>query len=230
MKILIIEDEKKVARALKEGLGKEGFDATVAYNGEDGFFCINSGTFDLVILDWMLPGRDGIEILKTMRQKSISTPVLVLTAKDSVEDKVTGFDAGTDDYLIKPFAFPELVARVRALLRRGNQEAVQQLTFAGIEMNLLTRKVFRDNRALQLTNKEFELLEYFLRNKNKIVSREMLSQKVWYEMARATPLDNVIDVHIAHLRKKIDDPFEAKLLHTLRGVGFILSDNKNNDL
>ena len=227
MKILIIEDEKKVARALKEGLSKEGFEATVAHNGEEGFFCINSEVFDLVILDWMLPGRDGIEILKTMRQKSISTPVLVLTAKDSVDDKVTGLEAGADDYLIKPFAFPELIARIRALLRRGKKETDQQLTFAGIEMNLLTRKVSRNHKSLQLTNKEFELLEFLLRHKNKIVSREMLSQSVWHEMARATPLDNVIDVHIAHLRKKIDDPFEIKLLHTLRGIGFILSDEKN---
>jgi DNA-binding response OmpR family regulator len=227
MKILIIEDEKKVARALKEGLSKEGFEATVAHNGEEGFFRINSEVFDLVILDWMLPGRDGIEILKTMRLKSISTPVLVLTAKDSVDDKVTGLEAGADDYLVKPFAFPELIARIRALLRRGKKETDQKLTFAGIEMNLLTRKVSRNHKSLQLTNKEFELLEFLLRHKNKIVSREMLGQSVWHEMARATPLDNVIDVHIAHLRKKIDDPCETKLLHTLRGVGFILSDEKN---
>ncbi|MBL7995721.1 response regulator transcription factor [bacterium] len=224
MKILIIEDEKKVARAIKERLEKEGFIATIAYNGEEGFFRVNSETFDLVILDWMLPGRDGIEILEIMRQKSISTPVIVLTARDSVEDKVTGLGAGADDYLIKPFAFPELVARIRALSRRGKKESAQHLSFAGIEMNLLTRKVSRDQKVLQLTNKEFELLEYLLRNKNKIVSRGMLSQNVWHEMARATPLDNVIDVHIAHLRKKIDDPFDTKLLHTLRGVGFILSE------
>lgn len=228
MKILVIEDEKKVARALKEGLEKEGFEATIAYNGEEGFFCINSEKFDLVVLDWMLPGRDGIEILQTMRQKSISTPVIILTAKDSVENKVTGFEAGADDYLIKPFAFPELVARVRALLRRGKQEAVQHLNFVDIEMNPLTRKATRNKKELKLTKKEFELLEYFLRNAGKIVSREMLGQGLWYEMARATPLDNVIDVHIAHLRKKIDDPFELKLLHTIRGVGFILSEDKQS--
>lgn len=225
MNILVIEDEKKVAKALKEGLERENFFTTLAYNGEEGFYRLNSETYDLVILDWMLPGRDGIEILKTMRQKSIATPVLVLTAKDSIDNKVTGFDAGADDYLIKPFAFPELIARIRALLRRGKQELSTKLTLADLDMDLLTRKVTRNNQPIQLTSKEFELLEYLLRNKDKIVSREMLGRDVWKEIVRATPLDNVIDVHIAHLRKKIDDPVKLKLLHTLRGVGFMLSES-----
>jgi DNA-binding response OmpR family regulator len=225
MNILVIEDEKKVAKALKEGLERENFFTTLAYNGEEGFYRLNSETYDLIILDWMLPGTDGIEILKTMRHKSIATPVLVLTAKDSIENKVTGFEAGADDYLIKPFAFPELIARIRALLRRGKQELSTKLTLADLDMDLLTRKVIRNNQPIQLTSKEFELLEYLLRNKDKIVSREMLGRDVWKEIVRATPLDNVIDVHIAHLRKKIDDPVKLKLLHTLRGVGFMLSES-----
>jgi len=224
--ILIVEDEKKVAKAIKEGTEREGFSASIAVNGEEGFFQLNSEKFDLVILDLNLPGRDGIEILKTIRQKGVTTPVLILTARDSVESKVAGLETGADDYLVKPFAFPELIARIRVILRRGKSEQETHLTLSNLEMDLLSRKVVRDEQSIQLTVREFELLEYFLRNKNKIISREMLSKEIWKETARATPLDNVIDVHITHLRKKIDDPFQIKLLHTLRGVGFILSEQK----
>lgn len=226
MNILIVEDEKKVAKAIKEGLEREDFTARIAANGEEGFFQLNTEKFDLVILDLNLPGRDGIEILKTIRQKGVITPVLILTARDSVESKVTGLETGADDYLVKPFAFPELLARIRVILRRGKSEQETHLTLSDLEMDLLSRKVVRHRRLIPLTVREFELLEYFLKNKNKIISREMLSKDVWNETARVTPLDNVIDVHITHLRKKIDDPFQSKLLHTLRGVGFILSDNK----
>ena len=224
--ILVVEDEKKVAKAIKDGLEREGFSAAVAANGEDGFFRLNSGKFDLVILDLNLPGRDGIEILRTIRHKGVTTPVLILTARDSVESKVAGLETGADDYLVKPFAFPELIARIRVILRRGKSEQETYLVLSDLEMDLLTRKVIRDGQPIQLTVREFELLEYFLRNKNKIISREMLTKEIWKESARATPLDNVIDVHITHLRKKIDDPFPKKLLHTLRGVGFILSEQK----
>lgn len=224
MRILIIEDEKKVAKALKDGLERENFEIQTAYNGEDGFFLINSETFDLILLDLNLPGRDGIKVLETMRQKGISTPVLILTARDTLESKVTGLESGADDYLVKPFAFPELVARIRALIRRGKSDDETQLHLGDLEVDLLSRKVIRNKRPLQLTTKEFELLEFLLRNKNKIVSREMLEKDVWKDVGRATPLDNVIDVHIAHLRKKLDDPFSTKMLHTLRGVGFILSE------
>jgi DNA-binding response OmpR family regulator len=225
MNILIVEDEKKVAKAIKEGLEREGFATSIAVNGEEGFFQLNSGKFDLVILDLNLPGRDGIEILKTIRQKGVTTPVLILTARDSVESKVAGLETGADDYLVKPFAFPELIARIRVILRRGKSEQETQLILGDLEVDLLSRRVAREGQSIALTVREFKLLEYFLRNKNKIVSREMLCKDVWKEIARATPLDNVIDVHITHLRKKIDDPFQTKLLHTLRGVGFILSDN-----
>lgn len=226
MKILIIEDEKKVAKALKEGLEHENINTQTACNGEEGFFQLNAQTFDLVIFDLNLPGRDGIEILKTIRQKGVTTPVLILTARDSVESKVEGLETGADDYLVKPFAFPELLARIRVLLRRGKSEQETHLKRNDLEMDLLSRKVVRNGQMIPLTVREFELLEYFLKNKNKIVSREMLGKEVWKEIARATPLDNVIDVHIAHLRKKIDDPFAVKLLHTIRGVGFILSEEQ----
>ena len=221
MKILIIEDEIKVAMALKHGLESEHFPADTAFTGENGFFMLNEQKYDLVILDLMLPGRDGLEILDAIRKKDLDIPVLLLTARDTVEDRVLGLDCGADDYLVKPFAFPELLARIRAMLRRSNlHEGVKILKLANLKLDRVTHKVTRDDRMLNLTVKEFELLEYLLQHQGSIVSREMLSQDVWHETQRATPLDNVIDVHIAHLRKKIDEPFEQKLLHTVRGVGF----------
>ncbi len=226
MRILIVEDEYKVAKALKEGLTAEHFIVTIAQTGEDGFFHANAERFDLVILDIMLPGRDGLEILRTLRKKGHQTPVLLLTARDSIEDRVIGLDSGADDYLIKPFAFPELLARMRALLKRGRVETQTKLGIFDLEMDLLTRKVKRAGKLLDLTLREFELLEYLLKNKNQLVSREMLARDVWKETARATPLDNVIDVHIARLRKKIDPDFDHKLIQTIRGVGFMLGDQE----
>ncbi len=223
MNILIIEDEYKVAEALKEGLEHEGYNTDLAHTGEDGFFLLNSEQYDLLLLDLMLPGRDGIEILKTIRNKKLNIPVLILTARDTVEDRVLGLDSGADDYLIKPFAFPELLARIRALLKRGREKQIVLLQCADLEIDLVKRKVKRGEMAINLTLREFDLLEYLLRNKNRVVSREMLAADVWKETNRATPIDNLIDVHIARLRKKIDEPFTIKLLHTVRGVGFILS-------
>ena len=222
MRILVVEDDKKVARALREGLQAEHYDVRVASTGEEGFFLVNHEVFDLVLLDLMLPRRDGVEVLTTLRKRGLQTPVLILTAKDTVDDRVQGLDLGADDYLVKPFAFPELVARIRALLRRGRMDQVLKLQLDDLEMDLLTRRVTRRGLTLDLTAKEFELLEYVLRHQGRVVSREMLARDVWQVAARATPLDNVIDVSIARLRRKIDDPFEKKLLHTLRGVGFML--------
>ena len=222
MRILVVEDDKKVARALREGLQGEHYDVRVASTGEEGFFLVNHEVFDLVLLDLMLPRRDGVEVLTTLRKRGLQTPVLILTAKDTVDDRVQGLDLGADDYLVKPFAFPELVARIRALLRRGRMDQVLKLQLDDLEMDLLTRRVTRRGLTLDLTAKEFELLEYLLRHQGRVVSREMLARDVWQVAARATPLDNVIDVSIARLRRKIDDPFEKKLLHTLRGVGFML--------
>jgi len=222
VRILVVEDDKKVARALREGLQAEHYDVRVASTGEEGFFLVNHEVFDLVLLDLMLPRRDGVEVLTTLRKRGLQTPVLILTAKDTVDDRVQGLDLGADDYLVKPFAFPELVARIRALLRRGRMDQVLKLQLDDLEMDLLTRRVTRRGLTLDLTAKEFELLEYLLRHQCRVVSREMLARDVWQVAARATPLDNVIDVSIARLRRKIDDPFEKKLLHTLRGVGFML--------
>lgn len=225
MKILAIEDEPKVGKALFQGLKAEGYEVTWAQTGEDGFFLLNSYPFDLVVLDVMLPGRSGIEILRTLRRQESRIPVLLLTAKDSVEDRVVGLDAGADDYLVKPFAFSELCARIRALLRRGKPEAVLTLKIDALDMDLITRSVTRENKPIELTVREFELLEFLLRNKGKVVSREMLARDVWKETSRATPLDNVIDVHIARLRRKVDDDFQPKLVRTVRGVGFMISED-----
>jgi len=226
MRILVVEDETKVARALKEGLEGEHYEVTVARTGEEGFFLANAETFDLVVLDLMLPGRDGIEVLGTLRKRGLQTPVLILTARDGVEDRVLGLDRGADDYLVKPFAFPELLARIRALLRRGRSDQVLRLKAADLDMDLVTRKAARAGQTLELTAREFELLQYLLRHENQLVSREMLAHDVWNESARATSLDNVIDVHIARLRKKVDQDFSVKLIHTVRGVGFILREGE----
>jgi two-component system, OmpR family, copper resistance phosphate regulon response regulator CusR len=222
MRILIVEDEEKMARALRKGLEAEQFSVSVAHTGEEGFFLAITETYDLLILDWMLPRLDGMEVLAALRQKSLSVPVLILTSKDTIKDRVRGLDAGADDYLVKPFAFPELVARIRALLRRGKAESTNLLRIADLDMDVAGRTVHRNGRELTLTAREFDLLHYLLRNQGRVVSREMLARDVWQETARYTPLDNVIDVHVAHLRRKIDEPFSKKLLHTVRGVGFVL--------
>jgi DNA-binding response OmpR family regulator len=222
VRILVVEDEAKVARALKEGLESEHYQVTVARTGEDGFFLANSESFDLVVLDLMLPGRAGLDILAAFRRRGLQTPVLILTAKDAVDDRVHGLDCGADDYMVKPFAFAELLARIRALLRRGRSDQVLRLKVQDLEMDLVTRTVMRGRQTLDLTVREFELLEYLLRHQNQLVSREMLARDVWKETSRATPIDNVVDVHIARLRKKVDREFPTKLIHTVRGVGFTL--------
>jgi len=224
MRILVVEDERKIAEALKKGLEAEGYQVTTALSGEDGFFCLTTEEFDLMLLDLMLPGRDGIEILQSIRKKGIATPILLLTGRDTVEDRVLGLDSGADDYLVKPFAFPELLARIRLLLRRGQQETQHLLKHADLEIKLLTHRATRSEQALDLTVKEFELLEYLLRHQGHVVSREMLAQDVWQTRERSTPLDNVIDVNIARLRRKVDGPFEQKLIRTIRGVGFCLGE------
>ena len=224
MRLLVIEDEPKVGHALLEGLQAEGYEVVLAETGEEGFFLASNRSFDLIVLDVMLPGRDGLEVLAALRKQNMTAQVLILTAKDAIEDRVAGLDTGADDYLVKPFAFPELSARIRALLRRGKSEPVGSLRIGTLEIDPVTRTVLREGLRLELTVREFELLEFLARNKGRVVSREMLARDVWKEPGRATPLDNVIDVHVARLRKKLDDPFEGKLLHTVRGVGFILNE------
>jgi DNA-binding response OmpR family regulator len=226
VKILVIEDEKKVGLAIRKGLEAEHFDVELALTGEDGFFRLCSGTFDLVILDLMLPGRDGTDILRALRRTDKATPVLILTARDALEDKVLGLDLGADDYLVKPFAFSELTARLRALLRRGRGDQATKLAVADLEMDLIKRTVTRSRQTVGLTVREFDLLEYLMRNSGHVVTRDMLARDIWKETLRATPLDNVIDVHIGRLRRKVDEPFPKKLIHTVRGVGFILSEKE----
>lgn len=225
MEILLVEDETKVGNALSTGLRAEGYEIVWAQTGEEGFFHASSHRFDLIILDVMLPGRDGIEVLGALRKNGDRTPVLFLTAKDAVEDRVLGLDTGADDYLVKPFAFAELSARIRALLRRNQPEPSATLTVAELEIDPMRRTVTREGQRIDLTAREYELLEYLARHHGRVVSRDMLFRDVWHGGARATPLDNVIDVHIARLRKKVDDPFALKLLHTVRGVGFTLSED-----
>lgn len=226
VRILVVEDELKVANALREGLQGERYDVVVERTGESAFFRLTTEPFDAVLLDLTLPGRDGLEILKAMRERGIKTPVLVLTARDSLQDRVLGLDTGADDYVIKPFAFAELVARVRALVRRGRAAESPRLTAADLEVNLISRKVMRGARPVDLTVREFELLEYLLRHQGQVVSRESLARDVWKETARTTPLDNVIDVHIARLRRKVDADQPTRLIHTVRGVGFMLHEGE----
>jgi two-component system, OmpR family, copper resistance phosphate regulon response regulator CusR len=226
MRVLVVEDELKVANALREGLEGERFDVAVERTGEGAFFRVNTEVFDVILLDLTLPGRDGLEILQALRQRGVKTPVLVLTARDSLQDRVTGLDSGADDYLIKPFAFAELLARIRALVRRGRVAEAPRLAVGDLEMDLVTRKVMRSGVPVELTVREFELLEYLLRYHGQVVSRETLARDVWKETARTTPLDNVIDVHIARLRRKVDLDQPIKLIHTVRGVGFMLREGE----
>ena len=226
MRVLVVEDELKVANALREGLEGERYEVVVEHTGEGAFFRINTETFDVILLDLTLPGRDGLEILRTLRERGVDTPVLVLTARDTLEDRVIGLDTGADDYLVKPFAFEEMLARIRALVRRGRVAEVAHLELGDLEMDRVTRRVTRAGRPLELTVREFELLEFLLRHEGQVVSRGLLARDVWKETARTTPLDNVIDVHIARLRKKIDLDHEVKLIHTIRGVGFMLREGE----
>ena len=226
MRVLVVEDERKLAQILASALQAEHYDVVVAATGEDGFFRANAEVFDLVVLDLMLPGRSGLEILQTLRQWHIETPVLILTARDGVDDRVLGLDLGADDYLVKPFALPELLARIRALLRRGRPSDVLRLKAADLELDLVTRRATRGDALLDLTAREFELLEYLLRHQGHLVSREMLAREVWKEPRRATPLDNVIDVQMTRLRRKVDADGHVRLIHTVRGVGFIVKEGE----
>ncbi|MDG1843649.1 MAG: heavy metal response regulator transcription factor [Nitrospinaceae bacterium] len=220
MRILVIEDDKKVAGFIKKGLEEESYAVDVAYDGEDGLHFGSEGQYDLIILDIMLPKIDGLEILSQLRDQGKDTPILLLTAKDAVDDKVAGLNKGADDYLTKPFAFSELLARVRVLLRRGKAEVKTTLMISDLTLDLVSHKVNRGGDEIELTGKEYGLLEYFMRNQEKVLTRTMIAEHVWdYNFDTFT---NVIDVYINHLRKKIDKGRELKLLHTLRGVGYVM--------
>lgn len=226
VRVLVVEDERKLAQVLSSALEAEHYDVVVAATGEDGFYRANAELFDLVVLDLMLPGRSGLEILQTLRQRRIETPVLILTARDGIDDRVRGLDFGADDYLVKPFALPELLARIRALLRRGRPSDVLRLKVADLELDLMARRVVRAGRLLELTGRELDLLEYLLRHQGHHVSREMLARDVWKEPRRATPIDNVIDVQMTRLRRKVDTEGTVRLIHTVRGVGFVLQEGE----
>ena len=225
-RVLVVEDEQKVANALREGLEGEQYDVVVEHTGEGAFFRLNTKSFDVIRLDLMLPGRDGLQILRTLRERGDKTPVLVLTARDTLQDRVHGLDTGADDYLVKPFAFEEVVARIRALLRRGRVSEPLRLRTGDLDLDLVTRKVTRGGRPVELTVREFELLEYLMRHHGHTVSRGTLARDVWQEASRSTSLDNVIDVHIARLRRKVDLDPGVKLIHTVRGVGFMVREGE----
>lgn len=222
LNILVIEDDFKTAQALRRGLVGEGYAATVAETGDEGASRLATDAYDLVVLDWMLPGQNGIEILKTLRGRNVRLPVLLLTARDAVQDRVLGLDAGADDYLVKPFAFAELLARIRVLLRRTAQVETMTRQVGDLVLDLPSRRAWRGNAELSFTPREFDLLAYLIRHEGEVVTRTMLAEEVWREPNRATPLDNVIDVHLAHLRRKVDEGRRGRLIQTIRGVGFTL--------
>ena len=220
MRILVIEDEKKVASFIKKGLEEEHYAVDIAHDGETGLYLSENNEYDLIVLDLMIPKIDGLEVLRRTRTNKNNVPILVLTAKDSVEDIVRGLDSGCDDYLTKPFEFVEFLARIRALLRREKTEKEPVLKIRDLTLSLVTHKVTRQGKEIELTSKEYALLEYFMRNPDKILTRTMISEHVWdYDFDSLT---NVVDVYVNYLRKKIDKGFEHKLIHTIRGVGYLM--------
>ena len=222
MHILVIEDEKKVARLIQKGLEEEAYAVDVAHDGERGLSMSETHQYDLLIVDVMLPKMNGMELVQVIRSRKGKTPIIMLTAKATIEDKVAGLDSGADDYLTKPFAFEELLARVRSLLRRGAQQKSTILAIADLELDTVTHKAKRGGRTIELTAKEYALLDYFLQNKDRVLTRSAISEHIWdYNFDTGT---NIIDVYINHLRNKVDNNFDKKLIHTVRGVGYVLKE------
>jgi two-component system copper resistance phosphate regulon response regulator CusR len=222
VKILVVEDEKKAAAYLRKGLVENGFVVDVASDGDDGLQLARSGDYELVVLDVMLPGRDGWSVLGELRRAGSQTPVLFLTAKDGLPDRVKGLNLGADDYLVKPFAFSELLARIRSILRRGPSRQPEMLKRADLEIDLIRHRVARGGKKLDLTPKEFALLALLARRAGEVLSRTSIAEQVWdMNFDGGT---NVVDVHVRRLRSKVDDPFERKLIHTVRGMGYVLDD------
>ncbi len=220
MRILVADDDRRLTSIVKRGLMEEAYAVDVAYDGEESGYLAEVNPYDLIILDVMMPKKDGIEVCQELRTKSINTPILMLTAKDAVEDRVRGLDAGADDYLVKPFAFNELLARVRALLRRKGMTKSPELKVGELVLNTLTREVWRGQRAIELTTKEYVILEYFMRHPNAVVTRRMLEEHAWdYDF---DSLSNLIDVYIRRLRRKIDTEGEGSMIQTVRGAGYRL--------
>jgi DNA-binding response OmpR family regulator len=221
--ILVVEDHPHVAKSLHDGLLTEGYSVRVVESGDEGVALACRGSYDLIVLDVLLPGMNGFAVLKEMRERGITTPVLMLTARGDLHDRLRGFEEGADDYLAKPFALPELLARVRALLNRTRSAPGTSLRVADLEVDLIARRVTRGERIIDLAPKEFDLLAYLMSHAGRVVSREMLGQHVWNALARGTPLDNVIDVHVGRLRRKIDADATRRLIQTVRGLGFMVA-------
>jgi len=222
MRVLVVEDEKKVASFIKRGLEEESFTVDVAYDGEEGFEMAANNPYDVILMDLMLPKKDGLSVIRELRERDIVTPVLCLTAKDAVEDIVAGLETGSDDYLTKPFAFGELLARVKALLRRTSKDRGAEIYFADLRLDPVSHKVWRGDQEIDLTAKEYGLLEYFMRNPNEVLTRAMIAEHVWdYTFDSFT---NIIDVYVNYLRKKVDRDYDTKLIHSVRGVGYVLKE------
>ena len=222
MRLLVIEDEKSLLKIIAKRLKEEGYSVDVVTNGRDGENYIYSTDYDCIILDIMIPIADGLTLLRRIRAKKISTPVLLLTARDSIEDRVIGLDTGADDYLIKPFSFDELLARVRALLRRRKEKLDIVLSVGDLKLDTVTREVRRGNKLIELTSKEYSILEYFLKNKNRVLTKSQIAEHVWnYDFEYNS---NIVEVYIRYLRRKIDEDFKNKLIHTIRGGGYVLKD------
>lgn len=222
MRILVVEDERKVARFIQQGLEEEHYTVDVTHDGNEGLGMAESGNFDVIVLDVLLPGKDGFTFTRELRAAHVTTPILMLTAKTTTEDKVTGLDSGADDYLTKPFAFAELLARVRSLLRRGTQEKTTVLSIADLELDTITHRARRGGKIIELTAKEYALLEFLLRNKDRVLSRTIIAEHIWdYHFDTGT---NLIDVYINHVRNKVDTGFDVKLIHTVRGVGYVVKE------
>lgn len=220
MRILVVEDEEKLASFIKRGLKENGYAVDVAKDGDSGLFQAREVPYDLIVLDIMLPGKDGLYICRQLRKLKLGTPILMLTARDDVEDKISGLDAGADDYLTKPFIFAEFLARIRALIRRNNAVSSPVLKVADLELNQITRKVKRAGQEIELTSTEFALLEYLMLNADQVVTRTMISEHVWNDDFDS--FSNVINVYVNYLRKKIDADFKVKLIHSVRGTGYVL--------
>ncbi len=228
MKILLVEDDSRVASFIRRGLREENYAVDLAKDGEEAVFMAQTGEYDLIVLDHMLPKKNGLEVLESLRGEKNTVPVLMLTAKDGLEDKVKGLNAGADDYLTKPFSFDELLARARALLRRRGDMIPTVLKVGDLEMDTLRHAVTRKNKTLELTTREYALLEYFMRHADQVVTRTMLSENVWEH--DFDTMSNVIDVHVARLRRKVNEGFKEGYIHTVRGRGYIMQEKQSEEL
>jgi DNA-binding response OmpR family regulator len=227
LRLLVVEDEPSLLSIITKRLKEEGYGVDSAKDGREGENYISSAEYDCIILDIMIPFQDGLTLLRKIRAKNISAPVLLLTAKDSIDDRVTGLDSGADDYLVKPFSFDELLARVRAMLRRHKDKKNTVLSVGDLEMDTITREVQRGGKAIELTSKEYSILEYFLRNKNRVLTKSQIAEHVWnYDFEYNS---NIVEVYVRYLRRKMDDEFKNKLIHTIRGGGYVIKDREKSD-